>query len=280
MKRLLGLFAIVTIVISLGVLSACSDNNVTMTFKLTDAPIDPSTVTKVNVTVTSVAINESKDRNVKDDDGSWKVMTLSPAVTVDLLRLQNGVFDELGNGIALKGGTQVNQIRLGVEKVEIEESGTLKNAEIPSKTGLKIVKAFQVPLSGEVSVTIDFDARKSIVKNASGYTVKPVLRAIVSNEAGTITGTVPGAETVVYAYADGTYVPAEASTPNADGLTFTNAYTSAAVKADKNFTLAFMDAGTYDLYAVTGGTVTALKADVIVEANKTTAGQALAAGTP
>lgn len=280
MKRILGFMAVATVALCLGILSACSDSNVVMSFALTDAPIDASTVTAVNVTVSSVAVNESKDQSVKDNDGSWKVMTLSPAVTLDLLKLQNGAFETIGNGIVLTGGTQVNQIRLGVDKVEIVDGGATKTASIPSATGLKIVKAFQVPLSGEVSVTIDFDVRKSIVKNASGYTVKPALRAIVSNEAGKITGTVPGSETVVYAYANDSYVTTEATEASpTDGLFFTNAYTSAKVESG-NFTLAFLEAGTYDLYAVTSGAVTALKADVVVTADATTASQALAAGTP
>lgn len=258
---------------------SCSEpGDVSVGFALTDAPISElSGVTAVNVTVSSVSVNESENGAVGDGDGSWKTVAISPALTVNLLDLQNGVSETLGDSLVLTGGTQINQIRLGLDLVEVVKDTTTVEATMPSATGLKIVNAFQIPLSGAVTITIDFDVRKSIVSNAGGYLVKPVLRAVIDNEAGTITGSVPSGVTTVYAYMNDTFVAAE-STANSDGLKYTNAYTSALVKDDQTFTLAFLEAGVYDLYGVTAdGVATATLPDVVVTADATTNGQALVA---
>ncbi|MBU0926267.1 MAG: DUF4382 domain-containing protein [Spirochaetes bacterium] len=272
----LGLAALAAIALA----GACADSTaVSVGFALTDAPIDEATVTEVNVTVSSVAVNESADASIADGDGSWKVLTLEPAQTLNLLALQNGIADELG-ALVMTGGTQINQIRLGVGAVEIVDGGTRYQASIPSATGLKIVNAFQVPLTGAVTITVDFDVRKSIIEKPNGtFTVKPVLRAVVDNEAGRITGTVPTGTTTVYAYADGTYVATEATTATADdGLFFTGAYTSTCVKADLSYVLAFLEAGVYDLYGVDAtGAVTCGLGDVAVAAGGTTPSAALVA---
>lgn len=257
--------------------ASCSEpGDVSVGFALTDAPIDESVVTAVNVTVSSVSVNESADGAIADGDGSWKTVAIDPAVTVNLLDLQNGLAEELG-ALVITGGTQINQIRLGVDAVEIMEGAVARTATMPSATGLKIVNAFQIPLSGAVTITIDFDVRKSIVSNAGGYLVKPVLRAVIDNEAGKITGSVPAGVTTVYAYEDDSYTTGEA-VANADGLKYTSAYTSATViTAGSTYTLAFLDAGTYDLYGVDAtGTVVAQLADVAVIADATTSGQVLA----
>ncbi|OHD28211.1 MAG: hypothetical protein A2Y38_01155 [Spirochaetes bacterium GWB1_59_5] len=261
---------------------SCSEpGGVSVGFALTDAPIDESLVTAVNVTLSSVAVNESADGNIADSDGSWKTVAISPALTVNLLDLQNGLSETLGDSLVITGGTQINQIRLGVDSVTVMEGAVAKTATMPSATGLKIVNAFQIPLSGAVTITIDFDVRKSIVSNAGGYLVKPALRAVIDNEAGRITGSVPAGVTTVYAYENDLYTADEA-TANVDGLTYTNAYTSAlVVTAGSTYTLAFLDAGTYDLYGVdAAGTVVAALADVVVTADATTSGQALVATTP
>lgn len=232
------------------------------------------------MTVSSVAVNTSTDRSIDDTDGSWSVLTIDPVVTLNLLDLQNGLAEELG-ALVITGGTQINQIRLGIDAVEIMEGTVAKTATMPSATGLKIVNAFQIPLSGAITITIDFDVRKSIVSNASGYLVKPVLRAVIDNEAGKITGTVPAGVTTVYAYKNDTYVDTEETIAN-DELFFTGAYTSASVATDSlTYTLAFLEAATYDLYGVNAdGAVIATLPDVIVTADTTTSSQVLVATTP
>jgi len=280
MKRFIGILATALAVLFLA--SSCSEGSeVLVSFALTDAPIDESVVTAVNVTVSEVAINESADGNIPNGDGSWKTVTIDPPVTLNLLDLRDGLFAELGEPLVLEGGTQINQIRLGVDSVAVMEGETAVTTTMPSSTGLKISNAFQVPLSGAISVTIDFDVRKSVVDLGTEYLVKPALRAVLDNEAGKVVGTVPAGVVAVYAYANDAYLDAEATTANADGLYFTGAYTSALAKMDSSYVLAYMDAGVYDLYgADASGAIVAALADVTVTADATTPGAALIATTP
>ncbi len=247
-------------------------NATTVTFNLTDAPVDSSTVKAVNIVVSSVSVNESADAN--PGEGSWDTTELSPALSVNLLSLQNGLIEEIG-GIALTPGTQVNQIRLGVDSVTVVETDDSEHeATLPSATGFKIVNAFQVPLSGGLTVTIDFDVRKALVKNANGYLLKPAIRAIVDGEAGKITGNNgQTAAVAVYAYANDSYQTSEA-VAGADGEVYQNAYSSTLVSAEGSYVLAFMGAGTYDLYAVgSDASVVGIIQDVVVSAGATTANQ-------
>lgn len=263
--------------------ASCSDAaDVAVTFSLTDAPIDESVVTAVNVTISSIAVNESADAQISAADGSWTVVELAAPVTLDLLSLQNGVSEVIDDTLTLAGGTQINQIRLGVDSVQVMEGDVAAATTMPSSTGLKIVNAFQIPLSGAVGITIDFDVRKSVVASAGGYLVKPVLRAVIDNEAGKIAGTVPSGVVTVYAYEDGAWTAAEETAATSDGLYFTEAYTSAAVvEAPLSYALSFLDPGVYDLFGVdASGAVVAELADVAVAADATTANQALVAVTP
>jgi hypothetical protein len=251
---------------------ACDQNNAAISFSITDAPIDSSTVKAVYLTVSSVAVNESGSASAADS--SWIQTAIDPPLAVDLLSLQNGVSAALAD-IPIKGGTQVNQIRLGVDSVTvIEIDDSSHAATLASATGFKIVNAFQVPLSGEIAVSIDFDVRRSIIANAGGYQVNPAIRAIVDNEAGRITGSVGATVAVaVYAYTNDAYAASEA-VPTSEGVTFAGAYSSTLVKADGSYVLAFMDAGTYDLYAVDAtGAVVGTIADAVVVSGAVTAAQ-------
>jgi hypothetical protein len=255
------------------------NEDVTMSFELTDAPM-AATVTAVNLTVSSVSVNESENTSIADSDGSWRSVAIDPPLVLNLLDLQNGVTAVLGD-VQIKGGSQINQIRLGVDAVTVTDDGTVIEATMPSgaETGFKIVNAFDVPLSGAITVIIDFDVRKSIIKTGGispQYIVKPTIRAIVDNEAGKIMGTAaPGC--IVYAYAEGTWLETEATEPNLDGLYYTAAYSSAIVADTGSFTLAFLDPGVYDLKVGCPETFAVLAEldGVSVTAGVTTSGQEL-----
>lgn len=247
-------------------------SDATISFSLTDAPIDPSLVKSVMLTVSGVSVNEKG--TASESDSSWITSLIEPPLVVDVLDLQNGVTAALGE-VVIKGGTQVNQIRLTVDSVMVVETDDSEHvATLQSATGFKIVNAFQVPRSGNLALTIDFDVRHSLIEVDGSYFLKPALRAVVDGEAGKITGSVSDTGAiVVYAYADGTFVPGEAMA-DAEGVTFSGAYASTLAKADGSYVLAFMDADTYDLVAVdASGAVVGELADVLVESGATTAGQ-------
>ena len=63
---------------------------------------------------------------------------------------------------------------------------------IPSTTGLKLNRGFTLPANGSASFTLDVDLQKSLVEDASGYKLKPVIRMVDNVEVGHITGTIDG----------------------------------------------------------------------------------------
>ena len=63
---------------------------------------------------------------------------------------------------------------------------------IPSTTGLKLNRGFTLPANGSASFTLDVNLQKSLVEEANGYKLKPVIRMVDNAEIGHITGTIDG----------------------------------------------------------------------------------------
>ncbi|MEA3371925.1 MAG: DUF4382 domain-containing protein, partial [Campylobacterota bacterium] len=152
-----------------------------------------------------------------------------------------------------------------------------------SNTGYKAIGNYEVPANGVVNMTADFDVRKSIIEANDKYKLKPTIKLVVTDEAGSIKGTVSNlVDTytyVVYAYEyeDGvsTWDVSETDDPNSDDIRFPNAVTSSVVKDGGAYTLSFLEAGSYDLvvakYADDGEFETFYKEDnVSVESGEIT----------
>src|SRR5690606_29226041 len=89
------------------------------------------------------------------------------------------------------------QIRLGVvagDDTYIElDDGSRYPFTIPSneQTGLKLVRGFRVDKDSPVAFTLDFDVRKSMVRQGNGrYKLKPTLRIIETAEAARVVGSI------------------------------------------------------------------------------------------
>jgi len=255
--KILAAVAAVSLALA-GCTSATSGATSTVSFNLTDAPVAASTISHVYVTFGGLSINESA--TAADSASSWITVPIDSTQRYDLLALSGGVSALLGN-VPLTAGTQINQIRFTDPTVSIVETAnpTTELTCTVNSSSLKIVNSFAVPLTGTLSLTVDFNVGKSLVyATGTGYKMLPVLRAVVDNEAGKILGSFVATTNAsdsyaIYAYTAGTYTDAEA-TATAGGTSFTNAITSAAVKSDGaggyTYTLAFLEAGTYDLVVV------------------------------
>jgi len=243
-----------------------SDKQVgTVGISITDAPIDASNVTGVNLTITGIQYHTS--------NGEWLTFKeFQNPVSVNILDLTNGISALLGN-FEMEAGTYT-QLRFMLDATEdgtskqanpgcfIEFSdGTQEPLYVPSgsESGYKAVGAFTVPVNGNVEITADFDARKSIHVTSGQnkrYILKPTIRLAVNNQAGQIKGTVTNAATdtsiVIYAYAAGTYTTSEADTP-VDETTarFPNAVTSSIADESYNYCLSFLAPMNYDLVITT-----------------------------
>lgn len=172
-------------------LAACGGGGGTGTLRLalTDAPA--CGYEHVYVTVDKVRVHQSASAG--DMDAGWSEITVPGTAAqrrIDLLGLQNGVLQELGQTPLPVGSYQ--QIRLVLAGNPAGSGQPLANAlvlssapttEIPLSTpsaeqsGLKLQAHFDVVADELADLVLDFDACKSVVQaGASGnYILKPVV---------------------------------------------------------------------------------------------------------
>jgi hypothetical protein len=153
----------------------------TVAVSLTDAPA--CGFDAVYVTVSKVRIHQSSSAG--ENDSGWTDITLSPARKINLLNLNNGVLDALGQASLSPGS--YNQLRLVLEGTNgantAVKTGTTAEVALdtPSalQSGIKLVKQFDVAAGQRVDLVLDFDACKSVVgKGNNGYSLKPVLKVV------------------------------------------------------------------------------------------------------
>ena len=191
---------------------------------LTDAPGD---FDEVNIVIREVDIHR-----VGDPESEWITVKPDSETTFDLLKLQNGVFAELGFADGIPAGTY-DQLRLVLgDGSHVVKDGRSIPLTVPSgqQSGLKAFGTIEVPSGGIVEVILDFDAARSIHVTGNGkHMLKPVLRLEQIDITGSIHGTLdPATDAQVHAIMG----PDSVSTvPGADG----------------QFTLAALPEGTYDV---------------------------------
>lgn len=291
-KKLSLLLSIAGLMIFL--FSACEkDNNVTdgkgtLKLSITDSPIDTDGITGVYITFTDVMYH------TPDDDEWYSFEDFEGPQTYNLLDLTRGETDLLGF-FELEAGTYT-QLRFMLEAPQMDdgnhsnpgcwlefEDGTEEPLFVPSgaQSGYKAVGQFTVPANGTISVTADFDVRKSVVKagNSGKYILKPTIRLIVDDQAGAIAGDVfniqDDHQIVIYAYEEGTYTEEEAADPEPETPRFPNAVVSDLVDEDGYYFLAFLAPVTYDLVIVLNlddefDQVLGIAEGIVVESNEIT----------
>ena len=152
--------------------------------RVTDPP--PADVTSAIVYLTDIEVHK-----VSDDTGEW-ISIIEVPPPFDLMDVLNGVEEILGSAIV--GAGKYTQIRMYVEKVEVEiaiDDTTVKiTAEVPGEK-LKIVRPFTVEAGVTTVLTLDFDGEKSLVLPgkdiASGKEraiFKPVVKLLIEKEKG------------------------------------------------------------------------------------------------
>ncbi len=187
---------------------ACSENNQTakLEVRLTDAPGDYE---EVNIDVQSVEINNS------DGNSGWTTLDVKSGV-YNILELTNGL-DTLLASAELPAG-RISQIRLILgDNNSVKVNGEIKPLSTPSaqQSGLKLNLQAELTEGITYTITLDFDAARSIVNRGNGtYSLKPVIRALEKASSGSIKGTVTpleaspavfaisGTDTVATAYTD------------------------------------------------------------------------------
>ena len=189
---------------------ACSEDNHTarLNVMLTDAPGDYE---EVNIDIQGVEIHISGG----NQNSGWTSLDVEHGV-YNILKLTNGL-DTLLATAELPAG-KISQIRLILgDNNSVKINGITKALSTPSaqKSGLKLNLHAELTEGITYTITLDFDAARSIVKRGNGtYSLKPVIRALERATTGAIRGTVTpldaapavfainGADTVATAYTD------------------------------------------------------------------------------
>lgn len=251
---LIGLFAF---------FSGCeedSEQTGTMSLSVTDAPVDNDSITGVYIKINGLEYHtqENEWSTFEEYDGPK---------SFNLLDLTDGVEELLGS-FEMEAG-QYNQLRFNLDIPEQGATqpsnpgnylefadGSEETLYVPSggQTGYKAVGSFQVPSNGTVELTADWDARKAVVKAGATdmYILRPTIRLIAKNEAGSISGGISNvpddaSDIVVYAYEEDSYSSDEADAPDAGESRFPNAVTSDVMDEENNYKLWYLAPITYDL---------------------------------
>lgn len=149
---------------------SCNKENADLQVLMTDGVGD---FEKINIDLQGVFVKFDKDTN------SWVEMLANKGV-YNLLDFQNGVTTIISNNTNLPQNT-VTEMRLVlgannsvVEKGQTAQLPLILSSQDESGLKIKINKKLQKNLN---SITIDFDAGQSVVKESgSGYKLKPVIK--------------------------------------------------------------------------------------------------------
>jgi len=148
--------------------------------RLTDAPIDLSTVQSVNVTLTGVVVFPEETTNpmgMPVEAGPITLMT-HPA-TFDLLTLTGGATALLASGEVPAGA--YSRIHLDISDATlVNKDGTTASLKIESNK-VDVPIQFQVTVGATSSITLDFNAGASVQVNqtaAGQFILRPVVTPV------------------------------------------------------------------------------------------------------
>jgi hypothetical protein len=237
----------------------------TLSVALTDA--SASGFDAVNVTVRKVRVHQSD--TATENDAGWSDITVTPARKINLLKLTNGVLEDLGQ-TSLPAG-HYTQLRLVLSantgtmlanSVVLTGETTERELVTPSavQSGIKLVNEFDVAPGQRVDLVLDFDALRSVVKRGNSpnakYALKPVIHIIptvLTGIGGFVDKALLNNNVMVSSQVIGTVF--RSTVPNTDG----------------EFFLSHLAAGNYDVVITADGSATAVIAGVPVSVATSTA---------
>lgn len=233
--------------------------------EITDGPIDDTNVKGTFVTVTAVKVDG------KEISGFSKQ-------TIDLMAYQHGNTKLLGTTELESGTYSEVTLVLDYEKdasgnspgcYVLTDDNTKHSLQATSSTTSEVKAStgnFEVKEGSTTNIVLDFDLRKAIRHEdapqatdqydfVSEAELRSSVRFVTKSETGKVSGKctdnlgLAGDKIVVYAYKKGSFEKqAEMQGQGASQITFSHAETSASVDAQGNYTLAFLEAGNYELH--------------------------------
>lgn len=235
-----------------------------LNLEITDAPIDDPAVKGAFVTIAAVKVD---GQSLESFEGKQ---------TIDLMAYQNGAVKGLGLADLEAGSYASITLILDYESDAngnapgcyiLDDKGQKRNLRASASSSNEIAidtAPFDIQTNQQTSVVVDFDLRKTIAydedapetdyKFATNAEMRAGIRAVDKKKAGRAQGNCSSPflfsdQVIVYAYRKGTFNRAqETSVQGSSKIRFKNAVTSAKVKADGSFDMAYMEEGEYELY--------------------------------
>ncbi|MFP4844373.1 DUF4382 domain-containing protein [Winogradskyella sp. PE311] len=177
-----------------------NDGKATLSIKLVDEPGDYE---HVYVEVIDVMVKYQNDTDSDDDENGWESIGIINPGVYDLLELTGGVSLQLIDNEEVDTGL-LKQIRLVLgddNSVVLEGEDVPRSLNTPSaqQSGLKIMVNQEINSGFNYDFILDFDADESIVMagNSGNINLKPVLRASLEINSGSLSGTILPADVVV-----------------------------------------------------------------------------------
>ena len=183
-----------------------------LTLRVTDTPVDPSTIDRVCVQFSGVTVHYASEADTVLPyaplpaqvsaathcvTGTWSGQGPPPPVRLDALG--GALTVALAESLQVPVG-RITWIRLHFTpggSFIAETAGGQHDLRCPScevtdnnqGRGFKLHRTFEVPSSG-IAVTVDIDLSKSLHLDGNGYVLRPTARAELDSTIGTIAGTV------------------------------------------------------------------------------------------
>jgi len=131
-----------------------------------DTPIDLSKVEHIYITISEASAHKV---------GNGFIPILQEETTIDLKKVMET--KELLASVDLEAG-KYTELRLTITKGEIVIDGVTYTMDIPSME-VKIPCVFEIEEDGTVNITLDFDAKNSILVVGAGNSGKYILRPVI-----------------------------------------------------------------------------------------------------
>ncbi|HSN18901.1 MAG TPA: DUF4382 domain-containing protein [Gammaproteobacteria bacterium] len=219
---------------------------------ITDAPVDMAT---------SVPISFSQIQ-LSGPNASTFTENIAPASSIDMYQLQGGIAATIVTAMQVQPGHYTNlRLTIASDQNSTESSISLPDGVhvlyIPQGVSpqVNIPVDFTIASGGDVSLTVDFNLRNSIIQDPNDptrYELIPSMRAVEDKFSGAITGSVPSSliaclDPAVYVYQGANVKPTDVDVSDPNHV---NPISSALVGLNQttsnyNFTVGFLPAGPY-----------------------------------
>lgn len=156
----------------------------------------PQEITALNLTISKVEVHlaylqSAKDQkenptttpSEKEKNDHWETLNIAAPFTVDLIQLaQTKDFSTLG--ITTLAAGKYTEVRLYIQSATATlGDGSVVDLEIPGRNNIiRVIRPFTILAGKETKLTMDIDARRSVVKSGEVYRLKPVVSRLIQEK--------------------------------------------------------------------------------------------------